>query len=218
MTGFRTAVAPLVVILGALAAAVPAAAQDALSGRELVAALRDGGYNVYFPHAATDWGNGDDVDAAGDWTSCDPDEMRQLSDRGRATARAIGAAIRALDVPVSEVLSSEYCRCAETARLMDLGPVRTTRKIMNTRADDYVGGRAAVVRRAREVLSSAPPEGGNRIIVGHGNLMRAATGAYAGEGGSAIYRPDPDAEHGFVLVARLSPDDWQRLAERGTGG
>ena len=42
-------------------------------------------------------------------------------------ARRIGDAIRALGVPVAKVLSSEYCRAWETARLLDLGPVTRTR-------------------------------------------------------------------------------------------
>ena len=201
--------------LGALAisAAVggAAAAQD-LAGEALVAALRGGGYNIYFRHGATDWTQADRVTKAGDWTSCDPDRMRQLSEAGRAAARRIGDAIRALDIPVGKVLSSEYCRAADTARLLDLGQVSTTRDIMNTRAAAYVGGLQAVVRRARRVLSEPPASGTNVIIVGHGNLMRAATSAYAGEGGSGIFAPRSEGDQGFALVVRLSPDDWTRLA------
>ncbi|MGH8722246.1 MAG: histidine phosphatase family protein, partial [Burkholderiales bacterium] len=182
-------------------------------GKALVEALGDGGYNLYFRHAATDWGQDDQVDAAGDWTSCDPAQMRQLSSDGRATARRIGGAIRALGIPVGKVLSSEYCRAWETARLMDLGPVTRTRDIMNMRTVAYVGGREAAIRRARRVLSQPPPEGANAVIVGHGNLMRAATGAYAGEGGSGVYAPRSGDEKGFELVARLSSDDWMRLAD-----
>ena len=204
------ALAAIVLAWGAPAEDLPA--QD-LTGPALVEALRGGGYTIYFRHAATDWGQADRVREAGDWTSCDPGEMRQLSDEGRATAERIGAAIRALEIPVGRVLSSEYCRAAETARLMDLGPVETTRDIMNMRAAGFVDGREAVVRRARGVLAQTPPDGTNTVIVGHGNLMRAATGAYASEGGSGVYAPDPAAEHGFELVARLSPRDWVRLSE-----
>lgn len=190
-----------------------ASAQD-LSGERLIQALRKGGYNIYFRHAATDWRSDDRVEEAGGWTSCDPGEMRQLSDAGRATARRIGDAIRALEIPVGTVLSSEYCRAVETARLLDLGAVSTTRDIMNMRAAGYVGGREAVVRRARRVLSRRPPPGTNTIIVGHGNLMRAATGAYPSEAGSGIYAPRPSGEPGFELVAQLEPEDWARLAKR----
>jgi broad specificity phosphatase PhoE len=194
-----------------------AAAQE-LSGESLARALRAGGHIIYFRHAATDWSHDDRVEKAGDWKSCDHTQMRQLSDAGRATARRIGKAIRALDIPVGRVLSSEYCRSAETARLFELGPVKTTPDIMNMRAAEYAGGREAVIRRARRVLAEPPPAGANVVVVGHGNLMLAASGAYAGEAGSGIYVPNSGGENGFELVARLSPEDWVRLADRFAGG
>ena len=72
----------------------------------------------------------------------------------------------------------------------------------------------AVIHRAQGVLSEPPPSGTNVIIVGHGNLMRAATGAYTGEGGSAVYAPRPESEDGFELVAQLAPEGWTQLADR----
>ena len=151
----------------------PAAERD---GAALVAALRGGGHVLYFRHAATDWAQNDQISQAGDWKSCDGGRMRQLSETGRTTAQLIGLALRTLAVPVGEVVSSEYCRTAETARLMGLGAVRTTTEIMNLRSQDFVGGRDAAVTRARALLARPPAPGTNRIMVGHGNLMRAATG------------------------------------------
>jgi hypothetical protein len=131
--GCRRLAGALLVVLVGMAVATPGAPAAELKGKALVEALQDGGYNIYFRHAPTDWGQHDRVEAAGDWTSCDPAKMRQLSSEGRATARRIGDAIRALGVPVAKVLSSEYCRAWETARLLDLGPVTRTRDIMNMR-------------------------------------------------------------------------------------
>ncbi len=189
------------------------ASADEASRETLVQALRNGGFNIYFRHAATDWSRGDRVEKDGDWKTCDPSRMRQLSEAGRVSARHIGSAIRALEIPVSKVLSSEYCRAAETARLFALGPVETTRDIMNMRAAEFVGGRDAAVTRAQRILSRPPPSGTNVIIVGHGNLMRAATTAYPDEGGSGVFVPMPENQIGFELVAMLGPEDWRRLAE-----
>ena len=190
---------------------------EELAGEALVKALRQGGHNIYFRHAETDWSQNDQVEAVGDWISCDPLKIRQLSDSGRATARQIGDAIRTLRIPVGKVLSSQYCRAAETARLFGLGQVEVTRDIMNMRAAEYVGGREAVIRRARRLLSEQPPPGTNVIIVGHGNLMRAATDAYPSEGGSGIFVPRLESERGFELVIQLSSEDWIRLATRFAG-
>jgi hypothetical protein len=42
----------------------------------------------------------------------------------------------------------------------------------------------------------------NVVIVGHGNLMRAATGAYANEAGSGIYAPAP-------VASPAEPASWR---------
>jgi hypothetical protein len=97
---------------------------------------------------------------------------------------------------------------------MGLGPVTKTRDIMNMRIAALMGGRDAVIGRAQQVLAQVPAEGANVVIVGHGNLMQAATGAYVGEGGSGVYAPRAGSERGFELVARLSPHGWIELAER----
>lgn len=182
-----------------------AAAEDA----SLLAALRGGGFNIYFRHVATDWSQSDRVLQADDWLSCDPARMRQLADTGRADARRIGAAIRQLGIPVGEVLASPYCRTMETARLMDLGPVRASTDVMNLRSASYFGGRDAIVARAQELLAT-PPAAGNRIIVAHGNVARMATPVYPDEGEGVIFRPN--AAGGFDLVGRVLPAAWLELA------
>jgi broad specificity phosphatase PhoE len=200
----------LSVILALLAGS--AVAQDAtkLSGEDLVNALRGGGFNIYFRHAQTDWSQTDHVRRAGDWHSCDPERIRQLSEQGRRTAREVGAAIRALGIPAGRVLSSPYCRTVETARLMGLGPVQSTTAVMNMRVAEYFGGREAIVSSARALLATPAERGGNTIIVAHGNVARDATPVYPGEAEGVVFRPDGTG--GFQAVARVTPDEWQRLA------
>ena len=48
--------------------------------------------------------------------------QRNLDARGREQARKIGAAIRAAGATVDRVLTSQWCRCRDTARFLDLGP------------------------------------------------------------------------------------------------
>ena len=195
-------------LLGLLMAA-DATAQSSLSGPELLAALRDGGYNLYFRHAATDWSQHDRVRQDGDWTSCDGMRMRQLSDSGRETARAVGAAIQTLRIPVGEVLASPYCRTLETAQLMGLGTVQPTTQVINLRVADRFGGTQAVIASARHLLATAPAGGTNRVIVAHGNVARDATPVYPDEAEAAIFRPD--GQGGFEVVGRLTPAQWSAL-------
>ncbi|MGF1536257.1 MAG: histidine phosphatase family protein [Elainellaceae cyanobacterium] len=49
--------------------------------------------------------------------------QRNLSEEGRAQARRTGEAFREQNVAVQQVLSSEWCRCLDTAELLNLGPV-----------------------------------------------------------------------------------------------
>ncbi len=47
--------------------------------------------------------------------------QRNLDDRGRAQARQIGAAMRDAGVQFDAVWTSQWCRCTETAELLDMG-------------------------------------------------------------------------------------------------
>jgi broad specificity phosphatase PhoE len=49
--------------------------------------------------------------------------QRNLSAKGRAEARQIGAGLRAAGIRAEAVYSSQWCRCLETAQLLGLGPV-----------------------------------------------------------------------------------------------
>ena len=49
--------------------------------------------------------------------------QRNLNDAGRDQARRIGAALRSRGLTFDKVYSSEWCRCRETAALLDIGPV-----------------------------------------------------------------------------------------------
>lgn len=199
-------------LLGVLALLDVAAAQDRarLTGEALVDALRAGGYTLYFRHASTDWTTNDHVVGAGDWVSCDPTKMRQLTPAGRETARRVGEAIRGLGIPVGRVLASPYCRTVETARAMALGPVETTTDIINMRVAEFFGGESAVAARTRRRLSLPPSAGTNTVFVAHGNVLRTATGEYPGEAEAIVFAPDGNG--GFAVRARVSPEEWARLA------
>lgn len=211
MAGRRIRAALCGLAASLLLGTAPAAAST-LAGESLVDALRQGGFVVYFRHAATEWSQSDTVEAAGDWTSCDGGRIRQLTEAGRQAAARVGAAMRRLAIPVARVLSSEYCRARQTAEGLGLGPVETTPDIMNLRAAEYVGGRGAAVDRARKRLSEPPSAGSNTVIVGHGNVVQAATGAYPGEAGAVVFRPRPGTSP--EVVAELRAADWPELADR----
>jgi phosphohistidine phosphatase SixA len=186
--------------------------EPALSDEALVQTLREGGFNIYFRHAATDWSQSDEVGKAEDWLSCDSSRMRQLSAEGRQTSSNIGDAIRALGLPVGKVMASPYCRTVETAELMQLGAVEATTDVVNMRVANYFGGRGTIVVSAQTRLSTRPAVGTNTVIVAHGNVAQAATPVYPGEGEAVIFKPD--GAGGFRYIARIAPHDWSRIIAR----
>jgi phosphohistidine phosphatase SixA len=175
----------------------------------LVEALRGGGFVLYFRHAETDWSQTDRRHEAG-WDSCDPAQMRQLSAAGRETARRVGEALRRLRIPVGRVVASEFCRTRETARLLALGAVETSRDLVNVTHAGQAGGTEALRQRARRLLATPPPAGTNVVLVSHGNVFMLVAEQRPVEGGAAILRPD--GEGGFEIVAHVAPEDWRRLA------
>ena len=126
-------------------ATVSSAETGGISDEALIAALRAGGYNIYFRHAQTDWSQTDRVDERGAWLDCDSTRMRQLSEQGRKTAAEVGQAMRSLNIPVHSVVASPYCRTVETARLLGLGTVEVSTDIINLRVASYFGGDEAII-------------------------------------------------------------------------
>lgn len=198
-------------VFAALPASAPASDGARLSGADLLQALRGGGFNIFVRHAETDWSQHDTVQATGDWESCDGARVRQLSAQGRATARTVGEAMRALSVPVGLVLASPYCRTMQTAELMGYGQPTPTTDVMNLRAASFFGGPDAIVATARALLATPPRDGTNTLIAAHGNVAQAATPVYPAEGEAVVF--EPRGEAGFELVARISAAQWRQLRD-----
>ncbi|MGB7433642.1 MAG: histidine phosphatase family protein [Ahrensia sp.] len=94
---------------------LPARAQDAPDAA-LWSALAEGRAVAMMRHALAPGGG----DPAGfEIGNCAT--QRNLSDEGRDQARAIGATFRENGIEQAEVLTSQWCRCAETARLLAIG-------------------------------------------------------------------------------------------------
>lgn len=176
----------------------------------LVDSLRAGGYVIYLRHAATDMSQRDRNREAG-WESCDPGQMRQLSETGRGVARRLGEALRRLRIPVGRIVASEFCRTLETARLLDLGPVESSRDLLNATHAEQVGGTHALRRRVARLLATPPAAGTNTVLVGHGNVFMLVAERRPVEAGAAIVRPD--GEGGFEVLAQVEPEEWIERAD-----
>lgn len=170
---------------------------------ELLQELRKGGYILYFRHTATDFSRNDD--AMTGFEDCA--SQRNLTEQGRAQARAIGERIRALAIPVGKVIASPYCRTMETGMLI-FGRAQ--------KSDDVRGGPGTAnnperYAGLRTLLSTSPPAGTNFAIASHGNPFHAVAGPpYLAEGEAAVVRP---LGTGFEIVARIRSERWRDLQQ-----
>ncbi len=168
-------------------------------------ALREGGYVLYLRHASTDFGQSDD--AMMDYANCA--QQRNLTDAGRAEARAIGKAMKDLRIPVGPILASPYCRTRESAELV-FGKPTVSQAVRGGPASDDSGQRYAGLRT---LLSTPVPKGSNLAISSHGNPFRAvADTPYLQEGEVAVIAPLGSGR--FTVVARITKDAWPALVER----
>ena len=120
--------------------------------------------------------------------------QRNLDDRGRAQARAIGEALRAASVTFDRILTSQWCRCRETAEALDMGPVEEM-PALNSFFDDRstAGAQTDALRTFLEGL--APDE--TVMLVTHQVNISALTRRGVSSGEVFIIRSGADA--GAVL-------------------
>jgi len=176
----------------------------------LVARLAEGGYVIYMRHGRTDTTYQDRQDRAEWWKSCDPKRHRLLSDEGRAQMLAIGNNLRALQVPVSKVVTSEYCRAVDSGLLLQLMPVTQDAALNYADAQRYLKRTdAEVIAGLRALLSEKPPPGKNIVLVGHVHGFNPPVDpvfTLLQEAESAVLRPLGDGK--FEVVGRVTVEKW----------
>lgn len=114
--------------------------------------------------------------------------QRNLAEEGRAQALNIGQWLRQRGITHARVWSSQWCRCLETAKLLDLGRVvelpglNSFYELPQTREPNLRALRAHL----RDVKRGASP----MILVTHFVTIGAMTGVSVGSGEGVIARLD----------------------------
>jgi phosphohistidine phosphatase SixA len=163
--------------------------------------LRAGGLILYFRHAATDFSQND----ANSRGPEDCANQRNLTDRGRDDARRIGAALKAIGVPVQRVLASPTCRTVETARLI-FGKAEPTTAVRSRNTNPNDPTRFEPLKALFQTKVAAGTVLGT---VSHGNPFYAVAGApYLAEGEGAVLRP---TGNDWEIVARVRVEQWTGL-------
>ena len=194
----------------ALTLTSPAHAQVDPGLLQAAKALRGGGHVIVFRHGAThnDQADTDPLNIA------NVAKQRQLNDQGRALAREIGEAMRKLQIPVGQVVTSQFNRAVETGTLLGFGAVTST-------ADITEGGLVVTPmennRRAaamKKLAATAPPAGTNAVLVSHKPNILDGFGKDwfdIREGEASIFKPDGSG--GSKFIVRVQAADWAKLAQ-----
>ena len=175
-----------------------AAAAQRLSGDALVGELVQGGYVLVIRNARSP----EDAPEEGDWAPANLDGEREIDEYGQGQMSVIGYTFRTLGIAVDETLTSPAYRSRQSAYYFGFGKQSAVDTLAEGAAPSWLAARAA----------ETPTAGHNTVIVTHGSLIAAAFGRDARNidvAETLIFRPSED---GAELVARLTVEDWAKLA------
>lgn len=171
-----------------LVSAIPMRADPALwaaiSSGEAVAMMR---------HAIAP-GTGDPADfAIGNCST-----QRNLDERGRAQARAIGDRFRDNNIKTAEIFTSQWCRCRDTAELLDLGSPADLPALNSFFANRSLGPEQT--RALQDFLAARTP-GVSMVLVTHQVNITALTGVVPQSGEIVVIAGDGSG----AVLGRISP-------------
>ena len=179
MSGMRFAIVAF--LLGFCAAAESATADEASAW----SALRAGGHVALMRHADAPGGVGDPPGFRVE----DCATQRNLSLKGRADAEKIGSRLKQEGIGFEKIVSSPWCRCTDTAKLLNLGAVET----------EPTFGNVVVLRDQTETLTAGGrariaewTARGNLLVVTHGANIFALTGVSPASGEIVVVKGGSD--------------------------
>ncbi len=194
-------------------AAVSATSARAPDDTALAADLTHGGYVIVIRHAHSPQA----PPPAANADKANERRERQLDSVGRASAKAMGEAMRQMHLPVGTVWSSPTYRAQETARLAGLRHVRVAQELGDRgRSMQAAGEGQAVWLKAH--ANEKPRPGTDSVIVTQYPNISAAFGEAArgmNDGEALVFRPSAGAAP--QLVGRIAIEQWPILAARTKG-
>ena len=184
----------------------PAAHAQTLSGEQLVKALRQGGQVIVMRHASSPRDTPNQQSANAD----NVNRERQLDEAGRASAIAMGKALRKLKIPIGEVFTSPTYRARETVRLLQL-PAPQTIAELGDGGKSMQGVTEAQSGWLRQKVSQLPT-GTNTLIVTHApNMTRAFPQWTSGLADGEALMFGSDGKGGATFLGRIKIEEWPRI-------
>jgi phosphohistidine phosphatase SixA len=157
--------------------------------------MKAGGYILLIRHAFAP-GNGDPADFRIGVCST----QRNLDDRGREQARAIGKLLRSKGITSARVYSSQWCRCLETAELLALGSVAELPALNSFY--ELTQDREPNLKALRKFIAEQPSDGVLVILVTHLVTISAIADEGVSSGEGVLLKLNKDAP--YNIVGRLN--------------
>ncbi|KPN98114.1 histidine phosphatase family protein [Lysinibacillus sp. ZYM-1] len=177
--------------------------------KDLLTLLREGGLILYARHGTATVG----VDQAnGTFQSCQ--YQRNLSEQGRQEAVYYGQMLRYWQIPVlSPIIASPFCRTIETAQLAFPN--------IQVQIDPFLfeifmlGGNLSTVQQNtiltafQSMVEMKPPQGINRLIIGHSFPRDVGLGPISSMG-TVVIKPKGLGQ-GYEILGKLTLEDLAKL-------
>jgi len=158
----------------------------------LAKVIAETGANVMFMRHALAPGYGD----PSHFNVNDCSTQRNLDATGRAQATYLGKVLRQHQIRFDEIKSSQWCRCQETARLLEVGkvvPFTGLNSFFEEHAD-----REQTLRQLKSYLDSLKKDE-LVLLVTHQVVISAVTGIYAPSGGVVLFNTTTKASKALDL-------------------
>ena len=172
---------------------------------DLLRLLHAGGYVIVIRHGAT---NPDQADTD-PLNPGDISKQRQLNEKGRSDAKAIGEVFKVARVPIGKSYSSQFHRAVETARLIGGKEPQATPDVTEGGLVVSPNENNRRARALRMMAAGSPEPGTNTLIVTHKPNILDAFGKdwfEVKEGEASIFKPDGNGR--YTLVGRVPIDQW----------
>ncbi len=183
----------------------PLVAQAELDEASLWKQIRQGGYVLLIRHAQAPG----TFDPPG-FKLNDCSTQRNLSDEGRSQAKFIGEQFKLNQIPIGLVLSSQWCRCLETAKIaFGNQRVKSTPELNSpTQLDAAVSARnTSLMRDLISATARLPDKSGagntNTVMVTHMFNIQDILGIPAEEGEIIVTKAIADNPSQPIVVGRI---------------
>ena len=162
---------------------------------EMIERMKAGGHILMIRHALAP-GTGDPANFRIGVCST----QRNLDDRGREQARAIGNWLRSKGLTSARVYSSQWCRCLETAQLLEIGPVEELPALNSFY--ELTQDREPNLKLLKKFIAEQASDGILVILVTHMVTISAIANEGVSSGEGMLLKLNKDAP--YEIVGRLN--------------